>query len=543
LTGAPGAGKTHLLNRFINYLRKRDVPVAITASTGIAATHIGGMTLHSWSGMGIRDSIDEKILEDLLSKSPLQKRFEKTKVLIIDEVSMLTPGLFEAVSFILQNIHFSQEAFGGIQVVLTGDFFQLPPISSQRSERRFIWQTETWKSLNPKICYLSERHRHNEPELLQLLDEMRAGSVSTDSRKLLKSCSTRSFSKSVRPTKLYTHNADVDEINAEELEKLDTPLRTFGVVMKGNKKIAEKLLNSSLVMEDLELKKGALVMFLKNNPEKDYVNGTLGEIVGFDEEDRLPIVKVKDGREIIAEHEEWSVIDEKDKKLATIAQVPLRLAWAITVHKSQGMTLDAAEIDLRRAFEPGHGYVAISRVKTLSGLRLLGHNEVALSVNNAVLMADAEMQRNSHEIVKQYAPAPVKEKYAPLTKEQEKKRQERFEPKTPTIEKTRKLLKKGLSFSEIATERELKESTILTHFQELFEIGALLFSLDHLSPEKKMTKKILSAKKEVRKRKLPEDKTEKGEIRLGAIFRELKGEYSYEEIKLVLTFDMISKKK
>jgi thymidine kinase len=128
LTGAPGSGKTHLLNRFIGYLREREVPTAITAPTGIAATHIGGMTLHSWSGLGIRDSVDEKILEKLLTKSYLKKRFETTKVLIIDEISMLSPGLFEAVNDILKNVRFSPEPFGGVQVVLTGDFFQLPPV-------------------------------------------------------------------------------------------------------------------------------------------------------------------------------------------------------------------------------------------------------------------------------------------------------------------------------------------------------------------------------------------------------------------------------
>jgi len=385
LTGAPGSGKTHLLNRFIKYLYEREIATAITAPTGIAATHINGITLHSWSGLGIRETVDEKILEKLLSKSYLRKRFETTKVLIIDEVSMLTPGLFTAVSDILKNIRFSIKPFGGLQVVLTGDFFQLPPVLKKQEQKdtktkeqitapRFIWQTETWKQLNPKICYLSERHRHNDIQLIQLLDEIRKGKVSLESRSILRSCLQPLASKKNRPIQLYTHNVDVNRINNDELKKLAGKSHIYSVVMSGKKPIAEKMLNGSLVAEHLELKKGALVLFIKNNFEKKYVNGTLGEVIDFDEELRFPIIRTKTGQEILAEPEEWSLTDEQGKKLATITQVPLRLAWAITVHKSQGMTLDAAEIDLSKAFEPGHGYVALSRIKDLAGLKLWGCN-------------------------------------------------------------------------------------------------------------------------------------------------------------------------
>ncbi len=354
LTGAPGSGKTHLLNRFIKYLADRGVATAITAPTGIAATHIGGMTLHSWSGLGIRDSVDERILEQLLTKSYLKKRFETTKVLIIDEVSMLSPGLFNAVSEILQNIRFSPEPFGGLQVVLTGDFFQLPPVvrrqentmedfeaeeySRNQQAARFVWQTDTWRQLDPTICYLSERHRHEDEQLIRLLDEIRSGSVSAASKNALQS-RAQTASDAERPTRLYTHNVDVDRINNDELKKLPGKSHRYAVVMSGKPPIAEKILSGSLVAEQLELKKGAMVLFIKNNFEKKYVNGTLGEVIDFDEESGYPIVRTKSGLKIVAEPEEWSLTDEHGKKLAAIAQVPLRMAWAI--HGAQKSGNDA----------------------------------------------------------------------------------------------------------------------------------------------------------------------------------------------------------
>lgn len=533
LTGAPGAGKTHLLNRFIRYLREREIPIAITASTGIAATHIGGMTLHSWSGLGIREEVDDRLLEKLLEKKYLRTRFEKTKVLIIDEISMLSPRLFSAVSTILQNVRFSPEPFGGIQVVVTGDFFQLPPVSRTPRKERFVWQCAEWKNLNPHICYLSERHRHSESDFLELLDEIRMGKVSPKSHTLLESRKNTNISVT---TRLFPHNADVDAINAEELQKIKSASHQFSLVSTGNPKIAEVLLQNSIVVPELELKKGALVMFIKNNPEKAVVNGTLGEVIGFEQENGFPIVRTKDERTIVAEPAEWSVKDERDRTLAAIAQIPLRLAWAITVHKSQGMTLDSAEIDLRNAFEPGHGYVALSRVKNLSGLNLLGYNEMALSVNREVLAVDAEMQRKSRETEAQYFNEPIREKYAEAQVSKEK-----YPPKIPTIEKTRRLLEKGLSFAEVAEEREITLATVIKHFQELLEMNVITFPIDHLAPPKEILQKIETAKNEVQKRNLSEDKTEKGEIRLGAIFRELKEEISYDEIRLALIFSLKDK--
>lgn len=546
LTGAPGAGKTHLLNRFIKYLHEREVNIAITAPTGIAATHIGGMTLHSWSGLGIREDITEDVIEDLLSKSYLRKRFETTQVLIIDEISMLSPRLFEAIDVLLQNVRFSNEPFGGMQVVCTGDFFQLPPIIKPNFQAmedvlqdeddippRYVWQTRTWQNLMPTVCYLSERYRHDDPDFIRLLDEIRAGNISSHSRELLDECQYNTEFFDEKPTRLYTHNADVDYINANELHKIKEEEHQFSAVRKGNQKISERLLENSLISPVLTLKKGAQVLFIKNNFEKGYVNGTLGTVVDFDAEKKCPIVRTFDGKKILAEAEEWSISDENNTKVASVAQIPLRLAWAITVHKSQGMTLDAAEIDLRKAFERGQGYVALSRVKNLFGLKLLGFNGVALQVDPLVRQNDAALQEESCRVEVAFADAPLEEKYPPLTALQQRKKLEKKE-KVPTIEKTRRLLAQDFSVQEICEERDLKPSTVISHVIQLAELDVLPVQAKKLFPKKDIQKQVLEAKKIIEKRKNAEDLTPSGYVSSSAIFRELQGKIGYDDIKLSL---------
>ncbi len=538
LTGAPGSGKTHLLNRFIAYLQKRGVPHAITASTGIAATHIGGITLHSWSGMGITEEVNEDVIDHLLKKPQLKKRFEKTEVLIIDEVSMLTPGLFCAVDEILRNVRFSPEPFGGIQVVLTGDFFQLPPVQKNRDEDsiRFIWETETWKKLSPTVCYLTERHRQSEEEFITLLDEIRSGEVSSVSRNILKKCQYHTLSTEVFSTRLYTHNNDADRINAQELSLLKSPIQIFTAITEGKKAISEKILESSLVVDELYLKKDARVIFIKNNFEKGFVNGTLGTVVGFDELTNTPMVQTADGKLIYADREEWKITDEWGKVIANVIQIPLRLAWAITVHKSQGMTLDSAEIDLSKAFEPGQGYVALSRVKNIQGLRLVGWNEMALKVHKNVLVQDQQLRTFSFAVEKLFSQTILQEKYPPLSEinasEQALKTSQKLEKKVPTILKTLEFLKKGLSLAEIAKKREMTIGTIVKHLYDLKIQHALDFSVKHLLP--KNTSEIREIIEKTRESEDEQDYDETGKIRLSAIFRTGKGEYSYDDIRLVL---------
>ncbi len=399
LTGAAGAGKTFLLNKYIEYCHKNDIKVAVTASTGIAATHIGGRTIHSWSGIGIADSMEAKDITKLLKRPDFVHRFRSTDVLIIDEISMIHARQLDLINKILRTARGNWEPFGGMQVVLSGDFFQLPPIAKNRDEQvKFVYESQSWKEMNIKICYLSEQYRQDEDTILQVLSDIRSGSVDENTTELLRDAFERTLEDHIEPTKLFTHNANVDIINNKELQKIDGKEIGYTMISDGVEQVICALQNSCLAPQELLLKEGALVMFVRNNFEEGYVNGTTGTVIDFTD-DELPVVETFDGETITVYPEKWK-IEEEGKTLAEIEQLPLRLAWAITVHKSQGMTLDAAEIDLSRSFEYGMGYVALSRVRTLKNMKLLGINNVALQVNPEILKADKRFQKESKLVEK-----------------------------------------------------------------------------------------------------------------------------------------------
>jgi hypothetical protein len=208
-------------------------------------------------------------------------------------------------------------------------------------------------------------------------------------------------------TRLYPHNANVDNINTEELGRIDAQSSTYKMTSQGNKIIVDALKRGCLSPEELSIKEGASVMFTRNNFDEGYVNGTLGTVVGFGA-GGYPLVKTRAGKSIEAEPVEWRV-EEGARVLAKIVQVPLRLAWAITVHKSQGMSLDAAHMDLSQAFEYGQGYVALSRVRTLGGLYLAGFNQRALEVHPEILEKDADFRSESALAIRTFEALPAEE--------------------------------------------------------------------------------------------------------------------------------------
>lgn len=410
LTGEPGSGKTYVTNAFVSYLKRVKIEVAVTASTGIAATHLGGRTIHSWSGIGIKRSLSARDLDYIASNEWTAKRIERTQVLIIDEVSMLDGATLSSVDRVCREVKRNKQPFGGMQVVLVGDFFQLPPVVSKKGEEEsqgsffeeepvsvFAFGSSVWRDLNPVVCYLSEQHRQQDEVFLRLLSSLRRNAISAEDVQALRDCQVQEGDGvSADALKLYSHNIDVDRINANELGRIESKVRTFTMTSVGKPGLVEPLKRGCLSPEVLLLKTGASVMFTKNSQKGVYVNGTLGTVIGFDGARGFPMVKTLDGRMLVAEPADWS-IDEHGKSAAKITQVPLRLAWAMTVHKSQGMSLDAALVDLRRAFVEGQGYVALSRVRTLKGLSVLGWNEMALTVHPEVLSEDERFREKSLE--------------------------------------------------------------------------------------------------------------------------------------------------
>lgn len=392
LTGPPGSGKTYVLNEYVRRAKKAGRRVAVTASTGIAATHINGTTIHSWSGLGIRDELSEFDKQWLKRNDRLRKRYLGTDVLVVDEVSMLHGKRLDMVNETCKLLRGSEEPFGGLQVILVGDLFQLPPVNRGSELVDFAHTSPAWAELGPKICYLNEQHRQQGGGLLDVLEAMRNGELNEDHGEILKS-RLKQKTDSAATTRLYSHNVDVETINARHLAALTGDTKSYAMTANGSKTKAEQLTRSVLAPEMLGLKQDAEVMFVANNFTTGFVNGSRGKVVGFKE--GLPLVKLLKSQKVIkVEPHSWT-LTEDGKKRAEVIQLPLRLAWAITIHKSQGMSLDGAEIDLSKSFTPGMGYVALSRVRSLDGLYLLGLNHMALKMHPEIFEFDSVLRKTS----------------------------------------------------------------------------------------------------------------------------------------------------
>lgn len=548
LTGSAGAGKTYVLNQYIQYLKERRVPVAVTASTGIAATHMNGMTIHAWSGIGVRTQLSKSDLEFMQTKKYLRDKLEAAKVLIIDEISMLHKTQLDMVNQVLKFFKRNNYPFGGIQVVFSGDFFQLPPVgvSTENNREKFAFMSKAWLEAKLAICYLTEQHRQEGGKLDQILNEIRSNAVSPSSLEFLKKAENTRFQEGWEPPMLYSHNHDVNRTNNQYLRALEGDITTFEASTKGNKKLLDLLKNSVRAEEQLYLKIGAKVMFVKNNYEQGYINGTLGKVTGYSPEG-FPCIKLSDGQELIAEPNEWSIEDDMGKSLASYKQVPIRLAWAITVHKSQGMTLDCAKVDLSRTFEKGQGYVALSRLKSLNGLQLAGFNSTALQVDPLAFKADKRFQELSIEIEEKVDAQALDKRALSFLKHcggltdpedierYNKQKKEKKQKKKATHLITKELVDQNKSIAQIAAERGLTESTITGHIAKLYDLFPT-FDWSPYRPSANILSKVQTAYTEVLAENKPDNVRSDGSISSKALYEAMNQEVGYTEIKLALLF-------
>lgn len=552
LTGSAGAGKTYTLNQYIHYLKVRKVPVAITASTGIAATHMNGMTIHTWAGIGIKDSLSDDDLKRMKERKYLKEHLENAQVLIIDEISMLHAKQLNLVNQVLKYFKESDEAFGGIQVIVAGDFFQLPPVgrNGEANRDKFCFMSDAWVEAKFRVCYLTEQHRQDDEILNQILNAIRAQNIQADHIQALQQSRDQDIGDTF--TRLYTHNMDVDNINYQHLNEIDTESHQFNAVLDGNEKLIETLKSSVRAPEELSLKKNAKVMFVKNNFDMGYINGSLGEVIGFEEDDQqglLPKVKLTDGTTLLVEPETWSIENEAGKAIASFQQIPLRLAWAITIHKSQGMTLEAAEINLTHTFEKGQGYVALSRLKSLSGLRLLGFNQQALELDSLAIKADRRFQELSTEAEANFENVDLTTQHNAFIRHcggtlntTEIARNEKKLSKsgakqnyaTATLDETRALFEDGYEIEDIAHERGLTPATIINHLARLHKEQALDISIAH--PGDEVVEEVRKIYKRLHKRKNPEHFTDDGAIKLRPIVEATSPRMSYDQVRLALLF-------
>lgn len=542
LTGGAGSGKTYVLNAYINYLKEHDVEVAITASTGIAATHMGGMTINAWSGMGIRDHISDYDIDQMEEKKYLWDRYDKVKVLIIDEISMLSGGFLDNLDRICRSFKRNPEvAFGGIQVILCGDLFQLPPISRNENSSGLVIDSLAWKNSHFVVCYITEQYRQDDSRFTEILNAVRTNNLSDEHFEILES-RMREFDDDffASMTKLFTHNSDVDAINNRALVQIDEEEHEYLMTAKGKSNLIETLKKSCLAPEKLILKVGTEVMFVKNNYDKGYVNGTRGIVIDFDELDQ-PIVELRNGDKVTVGTETWG-IDDEGKVLASITQMPLRHAWAITVHKSQGMSLDEAVIDLSRSFAYGMGYVALSRVRRLEGLHLVGFSRESLDLDPRMYTVDRDLQRRSERAVerlKEMSLDILEKRHADFITTSGGSLEIKIQSvknkisTQKTHEQTYDLIKSGKTIEAVAKERDLVVGTVIDHLDKARQLGWDI-SFKHVKPSREDMAVIKAAFQETK---------EKGidihEAKLTPVKRYLDkagADYSFDTIKLVRLF-------
>lgn len=397
ISGSAGTGKTEVIKTYLelmHLLYGDKIKVAVTATTGIAANLINGKTLHSALGIPISNEEFVPSADSYAMGFKSIMNIRKLNVLIIDEVSMLSADLFIKVNKMIQYAKNNKSIFGGLQVILSGDFLQLPPVIRETpiSNKTFAFETEEWEQLNLEYCYLDKSFRAKCEDLTSVL----SGILNKDIisiKELIKSRFVKEAPKKV--STLFTKNLDVDKFNKERQEKNQNKLYEFeAYIGKGKKEDILELIKQNRISETLELKVDDIVMVTTNVKEENLVNGLIASITAIDDKKELIYIECHNGNtykvpivEYKKEERKWELIEGEEPKLhrktvASIEQYPLKLAYAITVHKSQGQTFDGVSCDLRNCFTEGLGYVALSRATNLESIYITGISENAYKIND-----------------------------------------------------------------------------------------------------------------------------------------------------------------
>lgn len=394
VTGNAGTGKSYLLNKLKEKYKKK---LELTSTTGLAAVNIKGVTIHSWAGVGLcKKPIDQCVLDIYKKKTNLAKIME-CKLLAIDEISMLKSSTFSYIDQVLRLVRNNKEPFGGIQLLLFGDFFQLPPIEEMNNEKGFCFESESWKELNLEVVKLEKIYRQTELNFVKALNNIRTNQIDKEDIELLKSREINYDTSNTPMLHIFARNDEADSYNMKKFKALETQTYEYNAdsgVYRGEKYIQNDLNNREAVIleifkkncranENLYLKKGCRVMLIVNlDFDKGLINGSCGEIIHLDSDSIT--VKFDNGVEADIKKNTFEYY-YNDSLLAKMVQYPLKLAYGITIHKSQGMTLENVVVDCNRIFEEGQAYVALSRVKKLEGLYLKGFSADKIKANQKVV--------------------------------------------------------------------------------------------------------------------------------------------------------------
>lgn len=501
-TGSAGSGKSVLLREMIKILKRKygDDQVAVTASTGLAACNIGGVTVHSFAGVGLGNGEVTKLYRKVRRSRKHMKRWESVSALVIDEISMLDGELLDKLDFIAQKIRKNRKPFGDIQVIFCGDFFQLPPVSKDTSSTtKFAFESTVWKEgIDMTILLTKVFRQQGDTKFIEMLNKMRLGQIDAETEMEFKKLNRPLPQDDIIPAELYSTRSEVERANYSRLNKLPGKAHIFRAIDGGaleDRELREKLLQNFLAPKELQLKIGAQVMMIKNI-DATLVNGSLGKVIDFidpetymfyetivrnsdispedlkklkdnpdllketwaeyyEDEDndtpvrqktikdafckndpeesvtelgesifeflkdqstddietkrnlehkrellkqvhesskakrKLPLVRFKTSdlstRTILVEPESWAIEDDNEKSLVSRVQLPLMLAWSLSIHKSQGQTLPKVKVDLRRVFEKGQAYVALSRAVSRDGLQVLNFDKSRIKAHKKVV--------------------------------------------------------------------------------------------------------------------------------------------------------------
>ena len=376
ITGAAGCGKSFLTQKAIENHNADDL--LVTATTGMASLNLpGGQTLHRTLGLGTHKKAS-KVFGATWFRDYTLPHLRRAKILIVDEVSMLRSDTLELANEVMKGARDSDRPFGGIRVILVGDFLQLPPVvkkherGSFKRGSEFCFNSPVWESLNLEIRNLTKIKRQTDKDFMVVLNKVRLGVVDSEVEELIYGTENAVFSGGVTPVRLLSTRAEVERVNQDELLKLNPLPETYYASIKGQ----TLHFKDCPAPEKLTVKKGCQVMFVRNDKDCRFVNGSMGEYLGNF------MVKLYSGGEVVQlERATW----EHKKSGSYFSQYPIRLAYAITIHKSQGQTIDYLEVDLGRCFAPGMAYVALSRGRTLGGLRVKNFSRKSVKVNQHCL--------------------------------------------------------------------------------------------------------------------------------------------------------------
>lgn len=512
LTGAAGTGKSFLLSRYL-----RDKPsdaFPIVASTGAAAVLIGGRTFHSFFGLGIMEGGLEATVARALKSRKLVQRLLSASCVIIDEVSMLSGATLMAAEMIARKVRNIDLPWGNLRIIAVGDFAQLPPVTQGMQLKDWAFQHAIWKETDFQPALLSTVMRTQDVDFLNILNFVRAGTVNDDVRDFLNDHMIDS-SEEAEGTRLYPHRAKADEYNLRKLHSIPGSIRSIQTHYEGSSHVLESARRSLPIPDVLQIKEGALVMMRKNDPSEEqlYVNGSLGYVRDITE-DTLTI-RLLQGGTIEVEQQKFSCLDGDGQELLSAWNFPVTLAWATTIHKAQGASLDSMIVDLSSLWEPGQAYVAMSRVRSAQGLHVERWSERSIRAEPLVTSFYDSMTTE----MEAYVPRPLFTVRALFTKPtvERTRKKSKSEDRMETIEK---LLRENRPIERIAGACGMNMDQLLKLIEKMQQNGTRC-DLSYLADDVDSYDAIRRSFEDI------------GLARLKPVYEDLKEEFDYETLRLV----------